>query len=94
MQGEKGCGDCSGSRTLTDRRGEPFPVLCEEKRFSTLLNPVPLYVGDKPLPDADFYTLYFTVEAADACADVIAAFEKREKPDFRRTAGLTDKKLL
>ena len=68
--------------------------MCGGKRFSTLLNPVPLYVGDRPLPDADFYTLYFTIESADACAGVIAAFAAREKPAFRRTAGLTDKKLL
>ena len=94
MQGETGCGRCDGRRTLTDRRGEAFPVLCSGKRFSTLYNPVPLYVGDRPLPDVDFYTLYFTTEDAAACADVIAAFAAREKPDFRRTAGLTDKKLL
>lgn len=94
MQGESGCGNCAGSRALTDRRGEAFPVLCSGKRFSTLYNPVPLYVGDRALPDTDFYTLYFTTETAAQCADVIAAFTARAKPAFRRTAGLTDKKLL
>lgn len=94
MQGETGCGACSGRRTLTDRRGEAFPVLCGGRQFSTLLNPVPLYTGNMKLPAADFCTLYFTVEDKKACADVIAAFLERKNPAFRKTAGQYDKKLL
>lgn len=94
MQGDAGCGSCTGRRTLTDRRGGSFPVLCSDKQFSTLLNPIPLYVGNRPLPPLDFYTLYFTQEDRETCEAVIAAFSERKNPDFPKTAGLYDKKLL
>lgn len=94
MQGINGCGDCGGARTLTDRRGEGFPVLCSGRQFSTLYNPVPLYTGNMKLPEADFCTLYFTVEDKKTCAAVLAAFLEHKNPDFRKTAGQYDKKLL
>ena len=94
MQGEKGCGRCPGERTLADRRGETFPVLCEERRFSVLYNPVPLYVGDKPLPSVDFVTLYFTTETREECARIIRLFHEKKPLPGRRTAGLYDKTLL
>ena len=94
MQGENGCGRCPGERTLTDRRGEPFPVLCEAQRFSVLYNPVPLYVGDKPAPPVDFVTLSFTDETRERCAEVIRLFRAGKALPGRRTAGLYDKTLL
>lgn len=94
MQGPEGCGQCTGQRTLTDRRGEPFPVLCEAKRFSVLYNPVPLYVGDKRLPPVDHVTLCFTTESPERCAEVIHLFTEKRPLPGRRTAGLYDKKLL
>ena len=94
MQGENGCGRCTGARTLTDRRGEPFPVLCEAKRFSVLYNPVPLYTGDMSLPPADFVTLSFTVETKERCAAVTRLFAAGKPLPGKRTAGLYDKTLL
>ena len=94
MQGENGCGRCPGERTLTDRRGDAFPVLCEERRFSVLYNPVPLYVGDKPLPPADFVTLQFTAETQEECARIIRLFQEKKALPGKRTAGLYDKTLL
>ena len=94
MQGENGCGRCPGERTLTDRRGDPFTVLCEEKRFSVLYNPVPLYTGDKPMPPVDFVTLSFTDEPRERCAEVIRLFAAGKGLPGKRTAGLYDKTLL
>ena len=94
MQGAEGCGRCSGARTLTDRRGEPFPVLCEAKRFSVLYNPVPLYVGDLALPPADFATLCFTTEPKERCAAIVRLFAAGKPLPGKRTAGLYDKVLL
>ena len=94
MQGENGCGRCTGVRALTDRRGEPFPVLCEAKRFSVLYNPVPLYVGDKALPPADFVTMCFTTEKRERCAEIARLFAAGKPLPGKRTAGLYDKVLL
>ena len=94
LQGKNGCGRCTGARTLTDRRGEPFPVLCEARRFSVLYNPVPLYTGDMPLPPADFVTLCFTTETKERCAAVIRLFAAGKPLPGKRTAGLYDKVLL
>ena len=94
MQGEKGCGDCNGNRELIDRRGNAFRVLCSEKKYSTLFNPIPLYVGGMARPEADFNTLFFTYETKNECRDIINAFVSGEKVGFKRTAGLYDKELL
>ena len=94
MQTARGCAGCSGDNELSDRRGEAFRVLCSGKRYSTLFNTVPLYVGGMKRPDADFNTLYFTYETKSECEEVINTFVKGEKAAFRRTAGLYDKELL
>lgn len=94
MQTAKGCGSCTGERELTDRRGDKFTVLCENRRYSVLYNPVPLYTGDKKMPSVDFAVLYFTNETKEECADIINSFEERKSLPCRRTAGLYDKILL
>lgn len=87
-QGRKGCAGCSGKNELVDRKGEHFPILCRERQYSELFNCVPLYVGDKRLPDVGFETLYFTMETKEECRAVYRRYVRREAPDFRRTAGL------
>ena len=94
MQGADGCGSCRGERILKDRRGEDFTVLCEERKFSVLYNPVPLYTGDMRMPGADFITLSFTNETKEECAGIIESFSSGKSLPCRRTAGLYDKKLL
>ena len=91
---EKGCGDCKGRAAVTDRRGETFPLLCEGRRYSTLLNPVPLSVAGLDLPDADFVTLYFTTETKEEARARTEELLRREKPPFPVTSGLYRKKLL
>ena len=70
MRGKDGCGSCGGRRELRDRQGKTFPVLCHGRQYSTLLNPVPLYVWDKPLRGLDFGVVYFTGEDRETCRSV------------------------
>ena len=93
-QGKKGCGTCGGRNELKDRKGERFPVVCRERRYSELLNCVPLYVGDRRLPKVGFETLYFTIETRETCETVYRTYVRRETPAFRRTAGLYFRELL
>lgn len=94
MQKETGCAGCSGARELTDRTGVNFTVLCSSKKYSTLLNSVPLYVGDKAMPRLSFETLYFTKESPAECEKIFSLFRYGKFPDFTRTNGLYFKELL
>ena len=91
---ERGCGSCKGAAVITDRKNERFPLLCEEKRFSTVLNSVPLCAVGLHTPPADFITLYATVEAPDACARIAERVLSGGKPEGPITAGQYNKKLL
>ena len=91
---EKGCGACVGRPELVDRKGVVFPMLCHERKYTTLLNSVPLYLGDKALPPFDFMTLYFTTEDPAACRRVFEGFLRGEAPWFDRTSGLAFRTLL
>ena len=81
------CSTCTGKNDIFDRRGTAFPLLCADKRFATLHNSVPLYVGDKKIDGVDFATLYFTVESARETRDVFHAFSDRASVPFDRTTG-------
>ena len=87
MQGEKGCGDCTGRRSLRDRRGVDFPVLCRGKRYSALLNSVPLYVGDRELWGLDFLLAYFTTEDPEECRGIAELLRDGAPFPDRRTLG-------
>ncbi len=93
-RGEKGCGSCAGRPELVDRKGVVFPMICHDRRYTTLLNSVPLYLGDKAVPPFDFMTLYFTTEDAATCRRVFDGFRKGESPWFDRTGGLAFRTLL
>ncbi len=93
-RGEKGCGGCAGRPELVDRKGVIFPMVCHGRRYTTLLNSVPLYLGDKALPPFDFVTLYFTTEDPAACRRVFEGFRRGEAPWFDRTSGLAFRTLL
>ncbi len=83
-----GCGNCTGSSHLTDRRGIRFPLLCAQKRYSTLHNSLPVYVCDQKISPLDFMTLYFTVESPEDCAKITALSQNCASADFERTRGL------
>ena len=90
-QKESGCAGCDGRPKLLDRRGMPFPLICRKRRYTTLLNPVPLALGDKPLRGIDFAVLYFTLETPETCQARYRAFCSGETPDFDRTNGFYDR---
>ena len=91
---DKGCGACGGHPVLTDRKDTVFPIICRERRYSTLLNSVPLYLCDKDLPPLDFYAVYLTVESKEEAASLIRASLRRDPPQMPHTTGLAFRKLL
>ena len=94
LQSEKGCGDCKGEGVLTDRKNEKFRVLCRNRRYSELYNTVPLYLGDKRLPDIDFVTLGFTFERKEEVSQIIDSFKKKKALAGRKTAGLYEREII
>ncbi len=84
-------GSCKGCQNqgITDRTGTTFPVVCQGG-CAEVLNSVPLWWGDKlgELPTVDFHLYHFTVEDADRCAAVIAAYQQGGKPPAAITRGL------
>ena len=90
---EKGCGNCEGYPELIDRKGVVFPLLCHDRHYTTLMNSVPLYLGDKDIPVFDFVTLFFTTESVDTCRRVYEGFRAGELPWFDRTSGLSFRTL-
>ena len=89
-----GCAKCGGRGELTDRKGIRFPVECTEKKYSTLLNSVPLHVAERDLRGADHLILYFTRETPGECAAVGEEFRRRQKSAKPRTGGLYYRELL
>lgn len=89
-----GCKGCSGQERIVDRTGTEFTVLCSDKKYSTLLNSLPLYIGDKDISGVDFATLYFTVENTSRCSEVYEMFAKGIEFDRKRTNGLYYRELL
>lgn len=87
MQGKSGCGSCDGQQTIRDRQGTDFTVLCHRKQYSTLLNAVPLYVGDKDLRGVDYITAYFTTESREECENIAALLAGRKAFPDARTLG-------
>lgn len=94
LQGENGCGDCSGEGVLTDRMGESFSVLCENRQYSVLYNTVPLYTGDKKLPPVSFIILKFTRESKKEAEKIINAVINKKALPGRKTAGLYERELI
>ncbi len=75
-----GCRNCDGAPGLTDRRNISFPVLCRQRRYVSVLNSLPLYMGDKDLSGFDFRLLYFTTESREECDAVIRGFLSGAQP--------------
>ena len=94
MQGKEGCGSCSGRRSLKDRQGVEFPVLCHRKQYSALLNPVPLYVGDKDLRGLDYGVVWFSIEERAECREIWDRCLEKETWPGNRTNGPYFRKIL
>lgn len=85
---DEGCGDCSGLSQLTDRYKISFPLICERRRYSILLNSLPLHMADKNIEGIDFSLLYFTIESPDECRRICADFVEGLSPSGKATTGL------
>lgn len=90
----KGCS--SHPCTLTDRKGNSFTLDCFGRRFSQLLNPIPLRLekGRDFLADASFHLLRFTDESDADCAKILRCWKEGTGSADKRTTGLYYRKLL
>lgn len=85
-----GCGDCRGINHITDRRGEDFPLQCQNRQYTHLLNPRPLFLSDR-LPEwdfCDFLTLRFTTESPAECDAILEMYQTGAAPAGSFTRGL------
>lgn len=85
-----GCGDCRGINHITDRRGEDFPLQCQNRQYTHLLNPRPLFLSDR-LPEwdfCDFLTLRFTTETPAECDAILEMYQTGAAPAVPFTRGL------
>ena len=89
-----GCNACNGSGSITDRYGNLFPIECWRKKTSSLLNSVPLYIGDKSIPKSDITIYWFTNEEQKDIKHVLDCSQNNSKPDFNRTTGLYYREVL
>ncbi len=93
VRASMGCAACGGKGELTDRKGVTFPVECGGKRYASLLNSVPLHIGDRDDP-GDWRLLWFTRETRSRCAAVIREFREGLPSSLPRTGGLYYRELL
>lgn len=93
-QSSNGCAGCSGFTVLKDRFGTHFHIMCRYKKYSVLLNSVPLYICDKNLSALDFQILYFTFEKKETCEKIINAAINKASLPCKKTGGLYYRELL
>ena len=94
VRGENGCAGCNGRQKLRDRKEVEFTVLCSDKKYSTLYNNLPLYLGDARLPKTDFVSFLFTTETKEECKEALEAYLYKKYPPFKRTTGLYKRGVL
>ena len=83
-----GCSRCTGK--LTDRKGFEFKVKCSPYPCVEVLNPVPIYMGDRQKEiKTDFIHFYFTDESKNQVEQIINLFKTGGQFDGKYTRGLT-----
>lgn len=83
------CKDCGGNKSLTDRMGISFPVICNLRQYAEVLNSSKLYMADRQHElRFSFQTLYFTVETKEECDAVIADYSSSAPAKGQFTRGL------
>lgn len=83
-----GCAKCTGK--LTDRKGFEFAVKCNKYPCVEILNPVPIYMGDRQDEiHTDFIHLYFTDESKAQVEKIIDMFKNGSAFEGKYTRGLT-----
>lgn len=84
-----GCDKCEKNGKLTDRKGYKFKINCSPYPCVELLNPLPLYLGDRLNEiKTDFIHFYFTDETRDRVEEIISLYKTGEKYDNKYTRGL------
>lgn len=84
-----GCDACRKQGTLTDRKGYNFPVKCSSYPCVEILNPVPLYLGDRMNEiKTDFIHFYFTDESKTEVEQIVNMYKNSNKSDTKYTRGL------
>ncbi len=87
IKNHTGCEKCDG--TLTDRKGFKFPVKCSPYPCTEILNPVPVYLGDRMGEvHTDFIHFYFTDESRKQVEDIISKFSMGGALTDKYTRGL------
>ncbi len=93
-QTKDGCSGCTGLTKIEDRYQTPFYIMCSHKKYSSLLNSIPTYIGDKDLSALDFSLLYFTFEKKETCEKIYKLFKNKEKLPSKKTGGLYYRQIL
>ncbi len=83
------CKSCGGKKSLVDRMGIEFPVVCGGG-YSQILNSRPIYMADrkKETAFAAFNLLYFTTESPEECEKIFEAYRNEAAPEGEFTRGL------
>ena len=76
-----------------DRLGASIPLLCQEKRYTVLLNPIPLHLAHRRIQGMAFLTLYFTKETPEECVRVWEDYQSGRAYEGLRTGGLYYREL-
>lgn len=86
----RSCKDCNGESVLCDRLGNKFRVICNNRRYSEILNCKKLYLADKlnAFISIDYGVLYFTVEKKSECKQITESFLSNSAPTGDFTRGL------
>lgn len=84
------CKECNSTKSLTDRMAMKFRVICNNRRYSEILNSNRLHMAQRmgELGSMDFVTFYFTVEEKEECADVVQEYIDRAPAIGEFTRGL------
>ncbi len=83
------CAACGKGGAVTDRKGVSFPIRCTDG-CSELFNSRPVYLADRlaEIQNIDYLLLYFTQETPEACASILAQYQRRAAPSGEYTRGL------
>ena len=91
----RGCEGCDGRPMIIDRMGNDMRFLCKDKRYGRLLNPYPIYMGDKlaQFKNASFLTVYFTDESKKECEGILSLIKRGGALRGKFTRGLYYKEI-
>ena len=92
---EQGCAGCDGMPTIIDRMDTEIPLICKNKQYVKILNPQPIYMGDKlsQLKNAHFLSFYFTDESKQECKKIVDSVLKNKSFYGKFTRGLYYKEI-